>query len=192
LTEKIILATKNKNKVQEIREIFQNNSLIGLDGLPEIKEIEENGSTFEENALLKATGYFKQLNIPVIAEDSGLVVPALNGSPGIFSARYGGPQADAGENNRKLLREMETIPDRRRTAYFICCAVYYDGKKTFIAEGRVDGMITHTPRGTGGFGYDPVFLIPKYHKTFAELGPAVKNQISHRRQAFIKLKKSII
>jgi XTP/dITP diphosphohydrolase len=191
LTEKIILATKNPNKVQEIREIFQNNSLVGLDSYPEIEEIEETGKTFKDNALLKATGYFNQLNLPVIAEDSGLVVPALQGAPGIYSARYAGPQTNAEKNNRKLLREMENTPDGQRFAYFICCAVYFDSKRAITAEGHVEGEITREPRGISGFGYDPVFLIPQYDMTFAELGTAIKNQISHRRLALQALRNKI-
>jgi XTP/dITP diphosphohydrolase len=192
LIEKIILATKNENKVREIREIFQNNGLIGLEIYPETEDIEETGTTFKDNALLKATGYFNKLKIPVIAEDSGLIVPALQGAPGIYSARYAGPQATAEENNRKLLREMEDIPDGQRLAFFICCAVYFDGKRTIAAEGRVEGEITRSPRGTSGFGYDPVFLIPQYGMTFAELGPEVKNNMSHRRQALLELRKKLI
>ena len=191
LTEKIILATKNENKIREIRRIFQNDQLAGLSAYPDIKEIEENGTSFQENAILKATGYFKQIKIPVIAEDSGLVVPAIQGAPGIYSARYAGPDANSAENNRKLLLEMKNIPEDQRCAYFICCAVYYDGRQTITAEGRVTGIITRFPRGTSGFGYDPVFLIPEYGKTFAELGLSVKNRISHRRNAFLALKEKL-
>ena len=191
MTEKIILATNNENKVREIRRILHNDRLVGLSVYPDIREIEESGSTFQENALLKATGYFKQINIPVIAEDSGLIVPALQGAPGIFSARYAGPDANADLNNKKLLAAMKDIPDNNRVGYFICCAVYYNGRETITAEGRVAGTITRSPRGTAGFGYDPVFLIPEYGKTFAELGAGIKNQISHRRKAMIELKEKL-
>jgi XTP/dITP diphosphohydrolase len=191
LLKRIILASKNRYKLEEFREIFNNKALSGLDAYPEIEEVHETGATFQENALIKASCYYDRLKHPVIAEDSGLVVPALKGAPGIYSARYAGPGATAVKNNRKLLQEMMDIEDEQRFAYFICCAVYFDGEQTVTAEGRIEGVITREPRGTGGFGYDPVFLIPRYGKTFAELGPVIKNQISHRRQAFQKLRERL-
>jgi XTP/dITP diphosphohydrolase len=192
LQEKIVLASKNHHKLQEIREIFNNQALQGLDAYPGIEEASETGTTFQENAIIKAIHYYNRIKLPVIAEDSGLVVPALQGAPGIYSARYTGPDATAAENNRKLLQEMKNIPEEQRGAYFICCVVYFDGHQTIPAEGRVAGVITRAPRGTNGFGYDPVFLIPQYGMTFAELGPAIKNKISHRREALLELKNKLI
>jgi Xanthosine triphosphate pyrophosphatase len=141
--------------------------------------------TFGENALGKAL-YYSQLSEEIVfADDSGLVVPALGGAPGVQSARYAGPQASSAERIDKLLQELRDIPDPSRAAYFCCViAVARHGRTLVVISNRADGEILNAPRGVGGFGYDPVFYVPTLAKTFAELSPAEKNQYSHRGKAF--------
>jgi XTP/dITP diphosphohydrolase len=129
----------------------------------------------------------------VLGEDSGLVVPALNGRPGVYSARYAGKPGDDEANNRRLLAELAPLPDDRRGAYYVCTAALADpqGQVKAVVEGRCHGVITRAPRGTGGFGYDPLFLIPEYHKTFGELSPVVKHALSHRGRALARLRPAL-
>jgi XTP/dITP diphosphohydrolase len=186
---KIVLATQNQNKLSEIVSIFEQNpyEFWTLSDFPEIKAPEESGSSFKENAILKANYYWHRFKMPVIADDSGLVVPALHGEPGIFSARYAGEQTNYQANNEKLLVKMSGLTGKKRQAFFICYTVYKDRDNTIFAEGRKDGIITTQPRGENGFGYDPIFLIPELNKTFAELPADEKNKISHRYKAFYTL-----
>jgi XTP/dITP diphosphohydrolase len=190
--KKIIFATNNKGKVKEVNHIFDklDVQIISLADLSETIEIEETGSTFEENALIKAKQVFKKFKLPTIADDSGLVVEQLNGAPGIYSSRYAGEDGNDSANNEKLLRELKSYP-HPHMAKFVCAAVYYDGKVTFISEGEIKGRIIDEERGTNGFGYDPLFVPENYNKTSAELDPGIKNKISHRYHAFIKLKNQI-
>ena len=192
---KVILATSNKHKFFEIKNIL----------LPEELGIElifggelvdsappETGSTFFENALIKARFYGQKTNMPSLADDSGLVVPALGGKPGIMSARFAGEGCTYEDNNRKLLKMMESLPDKMRGAKFVCVAVLWlPYGEVFSTKGELHGKITREPRGTGGFGYDPVFELPD-GRTVAELSPQEKNAISHRAKAFKKMRKLII
>ena len=190
MRQKILLATKNQNKLTEILSIFKQipYEFQTLSDFPEIKAAEESGNSFKENAILKANYYWHRFNMPVIADDSGLVVPALNGEPGIFSARYAGEQSNYQANNEKLLANMSGLTGKKRQAFFICHAVYKDSDNTISSEGRKDGIITIQPRGENGFGYDPIFFVPNLNKTVAQLTADEKNAISHRGSAIRKLK----
>lgn len=181
----IVIATKNAGKAREYRAMLepQGIDVKTLADFPSPVKINENGTSFEENATIKAATAMKALHLPVMADDSGLVVDALNGAPGIHSARYAGDHDDAA-NNKKLLHELKGVPDDQRTAHFhtTIVAVKPDGTK-LVANGRVDGHILHQPVGYNGFGYDPLFYVDDLKKSMAELTPAEKNQISHRGRA---------
>jgi len=191
----VIIATKNRGKSREIKEILKVDSVryIDLNDLDFKDEIVEYGKSFEENALIKATTIFDRYGIPVIADDSGLEVDVLNGRPGVYSARYAGENATDQENNELLLSELSKVPDIKRKARFVCVAVfYYDRDRYVVERGEVEGYITHNPVGTNGFGYDPIFYLPEFKKTMAELSSEEKNRISHRGQAFRRLKNHVI
>ena len=190
--KKIIFATKNRGKAKEVKHIFQSLDveIISLNDIDESIEIEETGVTFEENALLKARIVFDKFKLPTIADDSGLVVEQLNGAPGIYSSRYAGDDGNDIANNRKLLTELKKYPHPHK-AKFVCSAVYYDEKNSHTSEGEIRGKIIEDERGTNGFGYDPLFVPENYENTLAEFESEIKNKISHRYQAFIKLKKQI-
>ena len=159
-----------------------------LPGFQSLPAFEENASTFAENAAGKALHYSRFCDGLVFADDSGLVVPALGGAPGVLSARYAGPAASSAERNAKLLRELQGKSGRDRAAYFVCAiAVAQNGRAKAIVTARVDGEILDAPRGDRGFGYDPVFYVPELKKGFAEISAEEKNQHSHRGQAFRKL-----
>ncbi len=182
---KIILASNNKNKLREVREILEP---IGIDVISQSEagvdiEAEETGKTFEENAYIKAKAVYDIKKLPVIADDSGLEIDALNGAPGIYSARY----AEPGHRREKVLNEMINIPDEKRTANFTCCICYIDNDgNAHYFTGKVFGKIGYESRGTNGFGYDPIFMYGD--KTFAELTAEEKNSVSHRADALKKLK----
>lgn len=191
--EIILVATKNTNKFEEIKSILtapdiQFKSLQEFENVP---DVEETGRSFRANALLKASFYFTYSFLPTIADDSGLVVPALGGDPGIFSARYAGDKARYKENNRKLLHRMQGLIGEQRKAHFICQMVYLDKNLYISAQGRVRGVIIGEPRGRGGFGYDPLFYVEKLGKTFAELRAEEKNRISHRYRALRNLRRKL-
>ncbi len=190
--KELLVATGNKGKMNEIRQILAGfvNHLYGLADFPELPEAIEDGLTFEENACKKALPVAIATGIPTVADDSGLVVDALEGRPGILSARYAGSGSSDAENNQKLLDEMAGLKDEQRTAFFYCAVAlcFPDGTcRTFC--GTLNGVLLESPRGDGGFGYDPLFLLPEYGKTLAELGTDVKNGISHRGRALEKLRK---
>jgi XTP/dITP diphosphohydrolase len=155
-------------------------------------DIAENGRAFEENAVLKARYAYSIARMPALADDSGLAVDALNGEPGIRSARFAGDDAADEDNVKLLLKRLKGIPYERRTARFICCiALCMDGEKCIIGRGSVEGIILESPRGKNGFGYDPVFYYPELSATFAELPAGVKNSISHRTKAVRNLLESL-
>jgi XTP/dITP diphosphohydrolase len=188
----LVLGTRNKKKRQEIVEILGD---LGLDlrdltQYPVAPEVVEDGDTFEANARKKASETAKALGEWVLGEDSGLVVPALGGRPGVYSARYAGRQGDDAANNARLLAELAPLPDDRRAAYYVCVAAVADpsGAVQTVTEGRCHGIITREHLGTGGFGYDPLFLIPEYHRTFGELSARVKHALSHRARALAALR----
>lgn len=185
----VIVASKNPDKTAEIREIFGKHSVKvkSLQGFNDVPEIIEDGNTLEENAFKKAHGVFKALDLPVIADDTGLEVDALDGAPGLYSARYAGENATYDDNIDKLLYEMSAVPQDKRTARFRTAVVFFDGTNRVVTEGTVEGIITTRRRGTGGFGYDPVFECLETHQTFAEMTAEAKNAISHRSRALKQL-----
>ena len=186
----IVLASRNKKKTREVSEILAavGFSVIPVTDFPDIPEVEEDGQTFAENAAKKATQVARQLNQWVIGEDSGLIVDALNGAPGIYSARYSGVDATDERNNAKLIAELATISDDKRGAGYICSVALSNpqGKIRIACEGTCRGRILREANGEGGFGYDPYFLIPEYHLTFGQLSSVVKHRLSHRARAFAK------
>jgi len=188
----IVLATTNKNKILEFKNILEGFK-VEIRSVAEFGPIPpavEDGLTFEENAYKKALHTAKILGLPAIADDSGLVVPALNGEPGVFSARYAGEKANDAENTRKLLEKLKGQKDRR--AYFKCVlSLAVPSGPALTYEGECHGIITEEIRGSGGFGYDPVFLFEEYGKTFAELTLQEKNVISHRGKALAEFKSEI-
>ncbi|GAG07492.1 unnamed protein product, partial [marine sediment metagenome] len=185
----IVLATRNLKKVKEIKEILKGLKVefLSLKDFPEIKEIEEKGKTFSENATLKAREVAHLTKKITLADDSGLEVDVLGGRPGIYSARFA---PNDRERNRKLLGLLKNVPASKRGAIFRCAvAIVWPNGKTKVLEGRYRGQIAFKKRGKAGFGFDPVFIAPRYNKTFAELGLEIKNRISHRSQAFRKAEK---
>jgi ribonuclease PH len=187
----IIVATRNPGKAKEFQAIFSEKGyqVKTLLDYPDLPDVEETGTTFEENARLKAETIASVLNCPVLADDSGLMVAALNGQPGIYSARFAGePKCDA-SNNAKLLHELTGVPKEKRQATFHCTLVFAaPDKESLVVEGEWQGEIGTIPRGENGFGYDSLFYVPELGQTAAELSGAVKNQVSHRGKAVAKLK----
>lgn len=182
----LVLASGNKGKLAEFQRLLDglDVQIHSMKEYPEIGEIVEDGSTFAENALIKARAVCKATGKPAMADDSGLAVDALNGVPGIYSARFAGEQRSDADNNAKVLRLMETVADADRTARFFCviAIVLPDGRE-YTVEGTCEGIILHALRGEGGFGYDPLFYVESMNKTFAELTMEEKNRISHRGHA---------
>ncbi|MDR7867576.1 MAG: XTP/dITP diphosphatase [Sporomusaceae bacterium] len=182
----LVVATRNKGKVTEIAAALAALpvEVLALDSFPAVPEAVESGDTFAANAILKATHYALNTGRACLADDSGLEVDALGGAPGVYSARYAGPEASDADCNAKLLAELEGVPDDRRTARFRCVLAYIDPDGALLtAEGTCEGTILKEPRGTGGFGYDPLFYMPGAEKTLAEMTVADKNAVSHRGQA---------
>lgn len=186
--KELIFASHNKGKIAEIKQILSPLGLkiISSDEI-DLPDIEETGTTFEENAALKALTIAKLKNVPCLSDDSGLCVDVLGGRPGVYSARYA-PNRDFKVGMQKLLKEIDETDQKNRSAHFSCVIVlgYPDGHYEHF-EGRVDGFIVEAPKGESGFGFDPVFMPDGYQKTFAELGSEVKNKISHRGRALKKL-----
>jgi|SRR5690625_82484 len=188
----LIIATRNKGKVKEFKNLLEDDQL-QINSLNEFQDerfdVEETGETFAENARLKAEQISKILHSPVLADDSGLVVDALNGEPGIYSARYAGEPSNDILNYNKVLNKMENVSEDQRSAHFICVlALAIPGKETIFKTGICQGEITFEPLGTLGFGYDPIFIPKGYDKTMAQLAASEKNKISHRYHAIVKLK----
>ena len=185
---KIILASNNPNKLIEFRAIFTNHNIISLSDIGFNKDIPETGSTLEDNALIKVREIFKLTNAICISDDTGLEVEALNGAPGVFSARYAGEPSNAKENIKKLLNELKKKNTINRSAKFRTVIAYKDSNQELLFEGIVEGSISLAPKGTSGFGYDPIFVPNDYKLTFAEMSIDIKNNISHRANAIKKLK----
>ena len=183
----LVLATRNHKKGIELAALLApyGLQLRTLADFPESLEVEETGTTFAENAALKAVLQARQLGHWTLGEDSGLSVDALDGRPGVYSARYAGLQASDQSNNDLLLEELSGMPPQRRSAHYVCHVTLADprGEVRATWEEYCRGRIVAAPRGSGGFGYDPLFEIPEYHRTFGELGSAVKNVLSHRSRA---------
>jgi XTP/dITP diphosphohydrolase len=186
---RVLLASTNAHKLDELRALFGAEGPFRFELAPRPLEVEETGATFAENARLKAEAYVAAFGEPALADDSGLCVDALDGRPGVYSARYAPTDA---ERIAKLLGELKDVPEASRTAAFVCAMalVFPDGRH-FEVEGRCPGVIADAPRGAGGFGYDPVFVVPGLGKTFAELTAEEKNAISHRADATRKLRAAI-
>ena len=187
---KLFIASRNKGKIEEIKSCLEGLDLkfFSLLDAPDIHDIPETGKTYGENAWLKAKAVYDFAKIPVIADDSGLEVVFLGGRPGVHSSRYSGENATDDENISKLLIELENAEFDDRAASFKCVAVYYDGTDKKVFEGVCRGIILNKKRGSGGFGYDPLFVPDGFAQTFAELEPEIKNKISHRGKALEKLR----
>jgi XTP/dITP diphosphohydrolase len=191
MSRRIVLASNNPGKVREIGQLLADQD---VEVLPQsefaIPEAEETGLTFVENAILKARHAAQLSGLPAIADDSGIEVDALNGAPGIYSARFAGKGASDEDNLQKLLEELKDVPEEKRSARFQCLMVYLrhaDDPTPLICQGTWEGRILFQPRGSGGFGYDPVFYVPTHDCASAELTPEEKNRLSHRGQALRKL-----
>ena len=189
----LVIATKNPGKAREFQEMLGSDRFEWADLSAGVGDVEEMGHTFRANACLKATHYARELNAWALADDSGLVVDALDGKPGVHSARWaainGAGKGDA-DNNALLLRQLKDVPDEGRTARFCCVLALADprGKIVLTAQDAVEGVLLRGPRGTNGFGYDPLFFIPAMGKTTAELGPEEKHAISHRGKALRRMR----
>ena len=187
----VVLASRNRKKSGEIRDLLQPHGipLVSVADFPQAHEVDETGTTFAENAAKKAREIAELLQHWTIGEDSGLRVDALQGAPGVYSARYSGPGATDASNNAKLIEALRGIPEQRRGAEYVCHVAVADptGNIVLSFEATCRGRIIDEPRGAQGFGYDPHFLIPEYHATFGELSPLVKSVLSHRARAFRRL-----
>lgn len=195
--KKIVLATRNKGKIAEFERMLKTAqvglAVLGLRDYPEMPDVEETGTTFAENALLKAEQISKYTGLPALADDSGLCVDALGGSPGILSARWAGLHGDDLANLEKVLREIKELSNPSLAAHFTCAValavphVDGSGNRRVLREGRIDGVLVMEPRGTNGFGYDPIFQPHGYTQTTAELPSEIKDRISHRGQALAEI-----
>jgi len=194
MIEQVVIATTNKGKLKEFSSLLSqlNISVQSIAEFDNIPEVIEDGDTFEANARKKAETIRDVLNLPVIADDSGLMVDALNGRPGIYSARYAGEEHDDQKNNQKLLQELAGVSDKKRTAKFVSViALAIPNQPTILARGECHGLITFEPIGKNGFGYDPLFYLPDFEQTMAQIEPEQKNNISHRANALKSLQKLI-
>jgi len=189
---RLLLATTNDKKLKEIQEILADLPVrcLSLRDFPEVTTVEETGRSFEENAKIKALSYAEQTGMLTLGEDSGICCEALQGAPGVFSARFCGEFHSDEANNTKLLEMMHDVPDAQRTAYYESAIALAEPTKLIgVVKGQVHGLITRELLGAGGFGYDPLFFYPPYQKTFGEVPPALKHRVSHRGQALAKLRK---
>ncbi|MFA6242694.1 MAG: RdgB/HAM1 family non-canonical purine NTP pyrophosphatase [Candidatus Hydrogenedentales bacterium] len=191
MSKSLLIASGNKHKVREIIALLDGVPwrVLDLSAFDSIPAPVEDAQTFEGNATLKAEYYAQRLQTPCVADDSGLVVDALDGAPGVISARFAGEGCTDEDNNVKLLSLLKDVPDEKRTARFVCCSVFVglDGK-THTAQGSVEGRIDHAPHGSNGFGYDPLFIPTGYSQSFGELDASIKASISHRARAFTQMR----
>ena len=183
----VLLASRNAKKLGELRRILApvlaDVEVIGLDDVVAYPEVPESGATFADNALIKAREGYVRTGLPTVADDSGLAVDALNGMPGVLSARWAGGHGDDEANLQLVLAQLRDVPDERLGAAFLCAVAYVDGAGEIVTDGRMPGRLVRAPRGANGFGYDPIFLPDGYRESSAELAPEVKDSISHRGQA---------
>jgi XTP/dITP diphosphohydrolase len=188
---RLVVASRNRKKSLEIGDLLAplNIAVVSVADFPEAPDVEETGTTFAENSALKAQQTAEAIGCWTLADDSGLAVDILQGAPGVYSARYAGPDATDRDNNEKLLAELRDTPDEQRGAQFICCLTVADpvGEIRLQVQGRCRGRVLREPRGEAGFGYDPLFWIPEYRKTFAELSLTTKSVLSHRARAFYQV-----
>ncbi|MHB8154480.1 MAG: RdgB/HAM1 family non-canonical purine NTP pyrophosphatase [Candidatus Omnitrophota bacterium] len=192
--KQLVVATKNKKKLSEIKEILKGMhlKLLTLDAYKDVPLVVENGKTFQENAIKKAVKLARFTGQFCLGEDSGLSVDALDGAPGIYSARFSGRSKNDIRNNLKLLRLLKDVPAAKRKAHYVCAVALADKHGLIgVVEGNCPGLIAFEPKGSAGFGYDPLFYISKYKKTFAQLGEKVKHKMSHRYYALKKAKRII-
>ncbi len=194
-TRRLVLASSNAGKLAELRPLLAGTGLelVAQSDLG-VQDAIEDGLTFVENALIKARHACRETGLPALADDSGIVVDALGGAPGLISAHYAGVHGDGPGNIARVLRELEGVPDARRGARFVCTLVllrHAEDPQPIIAEGRWEGRVLHAPRGTGGFGYDPIFFDPVLGAGAGELPPDVKNRVSHRGQALAVLRERL-
>lgn len=190
--EKIVVASGNKGKLREIAEIFRGAEVVSMKEAGFVGDIEENGATFEENALIKAKAVCQALGAPALADDSGLCVDALDGAPGVYSARYAGGHGDDAANNALLLKNLSGKAEGERTAYFeSCVALCLPDGRSFAASGRTYGKILSVPEGENGFGYDPLFFSDELGKSFGIASAEEKNAVSHRAKALAALSEKI-
>jgi XTP/dITP diphosphohydrolase len=191
---RIVLATNNQHKIREIKDILSGPDIkiLTLKDFPGFPLVEETGKTLKENAILKALAIYRFTRIPSVADDSGLKVDILNGAPGVLSSRFAGEHCSYEDNNRKLLQLMKEVPWEKRGARFVCLvALVKNPSHMTTVKGEVKGIISLKPKGENGFGYDPVFYLPRLDKTFAQLPLGEKNKISHRARAFARAKELI-
>ncbi|MGH7197690.1 MAG: RdgB/HAM1 family non-canonical purine NTP pyrophosphatase [Candidatus Omnitrophota bacterium] len=191
----LVIGTKNRDKLRELQSLLKGPGIkiLSLRDFPHCPDVHENGRTFEANARKKARFYSRHTQSLAIADDSGLMVSYLKGKPGVYSARFAGPGCTYADNNQKLLRLLKGIPASKRKAMFVCVIAIYDrGRFVKAVRGECRGVIAEAIRGKNGFGYDPVFIPKGFSKTYAELGPAVKNRISHRGKALRAAVKEIL
>lgn len=193
MLDKLLVATGNKGKLREIRKMLTGIEVLSLSDVGIKCDVEETGKTFSENAYIKAFEISKLSGLPVLADDSGLMVDALDGAPGVYSARYAGKNSTDDENVKKLLNNLKNVPQKKRTATFVCamCIIFPDGNKIESFGKSCQGIIIDNKRGENGFGYDPVFFVPEYNKTFAEMTMEEKNNLSHRNAALVALYKKL-
>ncbi len=188
--KKIVVATNNTNKLKEIKEIFKEYELLSLKDINCNIEVEENGKTFEENAKKKAEEIAKITNLPVLADDSGLCIKALNDWPGVYTDRFLGKNATPEQKNQAILDKMKNLKEEERRAKVVCVMAYYENGKFIVAKGEVEGRIAGESRGKAGFGFDPIFEIEN-GKTYGEISKEEKNKISHRKKALENLQKQL-
>lgn len=193
MLNKLLVATGNQGKLKEIREILSDIEVLGLSDVGIECDVEETGTTFAENAYIKAFEISKRTGLPVLADDSGLEVEALGGRPGVYSARFAGEHATDDENVKKLLAELQDVPKDKRGARFACamCLIFPDGRKIETFGTSCPGIIVDSKRGENGFGYDPVFFAPEFGKTFSEMTMEEKNKVSHRKAALTALSEKL-
>lgn len=192
--DKLYIASGNSGKVREIKEILSDFPLriVSMKELGFDVKFEENGTTFRENALIKANALYNIVNDGmVLADDSGLEIDFLNGAPGFFTSRFAGENTPQEVKNEKIINLLKNVDKKYRTARFVCCIAVVSADFSFTVEDSVEGIISEKPSGNYGFGYDPVFFVPQYQKTFAELPEDIKNKISHRAKALEKLKQKL-
>jgi XTP/dITP diphosphohydrolase len=193
---KILLASRNRKKLVELRRILAPTvpdvEVIGLDDVGPYDELPESGATFADNALIKAREGHRRTGLPTVADDSGLTVEALNGMPGVLSARWAGSHGDDEANLRLVLDQVGDVPDERLGAAFVCAVAYVDDEREILTDGRMPGRLVREPRGTNGFGYDPIFVPTGYDRTSAELTVEEKDAISHRGQSLRALAERLV
>lgn len=191
--KQFLIASNNSKKVEELQRILKPLGISAVSAREagiSLEDVEETGTTFKENAYIKAKAAYKLSKMPCVADDSGLMVDALGGNPGVYSARYSGENATDKQNTEKLLNELKNVPDKDRTAAFYCCICVILNDDVIYASGKCEGTIARSPRGDNGFGYDPVFLLDN-GMSFAEITSEEKDQISHRGKALIKIQKKL-